>query len=104
MRKTLIATTIASALILSACSSNETQNTAKESAAQVQDMNANNVLFKPSPLQYMAPEFDKFGTKDYEAGFDAGIAQHTAQVQAIANNPEPATFENTLVDYVSFET
>ena len=98
MRKTLIATTIASALILSACSSNETQITSKESAAQVQDMNANNVLFKPSPLQYMAPEFDKFGTKDYEAGFDAGIAQHTAQVQAIANNPEPATFENTLVE------
>ncbi|MEN8635513.1 M3 family metallopeptidase [Pseudoalteromonas distincta] len=98
MRKTLIATTIASALILSACSSNDTQNMAKEGAAQVQDMNANNVLFKPSPLQYMAPEFDKFGTKDYEAGFDAGIAQHTAQVQAIANNPAPATFNNTLVE------
>ncbi|WP_350635049.1 M3 family metallopeptidase [Pseudoalteromonas sp. GW168-MNA-CIBAN-0100] len=97
MRKTLIATTIASALILSACSSNDTQNMAKEGAAQVQDMNANNVLFKPSPLQYMAPEFDKFGTKDYEAAFDAGITQHTAQVQAIANNPAPATFENTLV-------
>ncbi|MBH0046103.1 M3 family metallopeptidase [Pseudoalteromonas sp. NZS11_1] len=97
MRKTLIATTIASALILSACSSNDTQNMAKEGAAQVQDMNANNVLFKPSPLQYMAPEFDKFGTKDYEAAFDAGIAQHTAQVQAIANNPAPATFKNTLV-------
>ncbi|WMS91743.1 M3 family metallopeptidase [Pseudoalteromonas sp. HL-AS1] len=98
MRKTLIATTIASTLILSACSSNDTQNMAKEGAAQVQDMNANNVLFKPSPLQYMAPEFDKFGTKDYEAGFDAGIAQHTAQVQAIANNPAPATFKNTLVE------
>ncbi|MBQ4798147.1 M3 family metallopeptidase [Pseudoalteromonas sp. MMG006] len=98
MRKTLIATTIASALILSACSSNEPTDMAKESAAQVQDMNANNVLFKPSPLQYMAPEFDKFGTKDYEAAFDAGIAQHTAQVQAIANNPAPATFKNTLVE------
>jgi peptidyl-dipeptidase Dcp len=98
MRKTLIATTIASALILSACSTTETKDTAKESAAQVQDMNADNVLFKPSPLQYMAPEFDKFGTKDYEAGFDAGIAQHTAQVQAIANNPAPATFKNTLVE------
>ncbi|MEL0633315.1 M3 family metallopeptidase [Pseudoalteromonas carrageenovora] len=98
MRKTLIATTIASALILSACSSNEPTDMAKESAAQVQDINANNVLFKPSPLQYMAPEFDKFGTKDYEAAFDAGIAQHTAQVQAIANNPAPATFKNTLVE------
>jgi len=97
MRKTLIATTIASALILSACSSDETTKTAEEGAAQVQDMNANNVLSKPSPLQYMAPEFDKFGTKDYEAAFDAGIAQHTAQIEAIANNPKPATFENTLV-------
>ncbi|WP_166109860.1 M3 family metallopeptidase [Pseudoalteromonas sp. Z9A5] len=97
MRKTLIATTIASALILSACSTTETKDTAKESAAQIQDMNADNVLFKPSPLQYMAPEFDKFGTKDYEAAFDAGIAQHTAQVKTIANNPAPATFENTLV-------
>jgi peptidyl-dipeptidase Dcp len=100
MRKTLIATTIASALLLSACSENksETQTMAKESAAQVQDVNASNVLFKPSPLQYMAPEFDKFGTKDYEAVFDAGIAEHTAQIQAIANNPEPATFKNTLVE------
>ncbi|WP_282131228.1 M3 family metallopeptidase [Pseudoalteromonas aliena] len=98
MRKTLIATTIASALLLSACSSDETKNTAKENTAQVQDINANNVLFKPSPLQYMAPEFNKFGTKDYEAAFDAGIAQHTAQIQAIANNSAPATFENTLVE------
>lgn len=98
MRKTLIATTIASTLLLSACSSDETKNTAKEDTAQVQDINANNVLFKPSPLQYMAPEFNKFGTKDYEAVFDAGIAQHTAQIQAIANNSAPATFENTLVE------
>jgi peptidyl-dipeptidase Dcp len=98
MRKTLIATTIASTLLLSACSSDETKNTAKEDTAQVQDINANNVLFKPSPLQYMAPEFNKFGTKDYEAAFDAGIAQHTAQIQAIANNSAPVTFENTLVE------
>ncbi|WP_372759788.1 M3 family metallopeptidase [Pseudoalteromonas sp.] len=98
MRKTLIATTIASVLVLSACTTNDSNNMAKESATQVQNINANNVLFKPSPLQYMAPEFNKFGTKDYEAAFDAGIAQHTAQIQAIANNPAAATFENTLVE------
>ncbi len=38
----------------------------------------------------MAPEFNTFSTKDYEASFDAGIAQHKAQVLAIANNPAPA--------------
>lgn len=98
MRKTLIATTIASVLVLSACTSNDSNNMAKESATQVQNINANNVLFKSSPLQYMAPEFNKFSTKDYEAAFDAGIAQHKAQVLAIANNPAPATFKNTLVE------
>lgn len=98
MRKTLIATTIASALLLSACSSESTKETTQETAAQVQDINASNVLFKPSPLQYMAPEFDKFGTTEYEAAFDAGIAQHNAEILAIANNPAPATFENTLVE------
>ncbi|WP_053980359.1 M3 family metallopeptidase [Marinagarivorans algicola] len=97
MRKTLIATAIASALALSACSSHETQNMVKKGATHVQNLNTKNVLFKPSPLEYMAPEFDKFGTQDYEAVFDAGIAQNKAEIQAIANNPAPATFENTLV-------
>ena len=96
MRKTLIATTIASVLILSACSSEKSENMT-DNATQMQTMNADNVFFKPSPLQYMAPEFDKVSTKDYEAAFDAGIAQHTTEIEAIANNPSPATFENTLV-------
>lgn len=98
MRKTLIATTIASALILSACSSENTQDTAKQTTEQAQGINASNVLLAPSPLQYMAPEFDKFGTNEYEAAFDAGIEQHKAQVLAIANNSAPATFANTLVE------
>ena len=97
MRKTLIATTIASAVLLSACGSQETKQTT-EQASEVQTVAVDNVLMKPSPLQYMAPEFDKFGTKDYEPVFDAGIAQQTAQIATIANNPEPATFANTLVE------
>ena len=97
MRKTLIATTIASALLLSACSSQNDADT-KEQTTQVQTANVDNVLMKPSPLQYMAPEFDKFGTSDYEPAFDAGIAQQKAQITAIANNPAPATFKNTLVE------
>ncbi len=97
MRKSLIASTIASALLLSACSSQQVEDSTDQ-ATQVQTVSVDNVLMKPSPLQYMAPEFDKFGTKDYEPVFDAGIAQQTAQIAAIANNPEPATFKNTLVE------
>ncbi len=98
MHKTLIATTIASALLLSACSSQQADTQAQvDTAAETQTANVTNVLFKPSPLQYMAPEFDKISTKDYEPAFEAGIAQQKAEIAKIANNPEPATFENTLV-------
>ncbi|MAH28725.1 MAG: dipeptidyl carboxypeptidase II [Pseudoalteromonadaceae bacterium] len=98
MRKTLVATTIASVLLLSACSSQQADTqTQVETAAETQTANVENVLFKPSPLQYMAPEFDKISTKDYEPAFEAGIAQQKAEIAKIANNPEPATFENTLV-------
>ena len=65
MRKSLIASTIASVLLLSACSSQQAEDSSAQ-ASQVQTVNIDNVLMKPSPLQYMAPEFDKFGTKDYE--------------------------------------
>ncbi|MGO2374307.1 MAG: M3 family metallopeptidase [Pseudoalteromonas prydzensis] len=97
MRKSLIASTIASVLLLSACSSQQAEDSSAQ-ASQVQTVNIDNVLMKPSPLQYMAPEFDKFGTKDYEPVFDAGIAEQKAQIAAIANNPAPATFKNTLVE------
>ena len=56
-----------------------------------------NVLFHKSPLQDQAPQFDKITVADYEPAFDAGIKQHNAEIDKIANNPEPATFENTLV-------
>ncbi|MGO2366793.1 MAG: M3 family metallopeptidase [Pseudoalteromonas sp.] len=96
MRKSLIASTIASVLLLSACSSQQVEDS-KETASQIQTATAENVLMKPSPLQYMAPEFDKFGTKEYEPVFDAGLAEQKAEILAIADNPAPATFENTLV-------
>ncbi|WP_404340712.1 M3 family metallopeptidase [Pseudoalteromonas mariniglutinosa] len=97
MYKTLIATTIASALLLSACSSDHT-DTDPQSITEAHTASTDNVLMKPSPLQYMAPEFNKFTSKDYEPVFSAGIAQQKAEIAAIANNPEAASFANTLVE------
>ncbi len=49
----------------------------------------------PLPLHY--PQFDKISDSDFAPAFDHGMAGHLKEVQAIANNPEPATFENTII-------
>jgi len=43
------------------------------------------------------PRFDLVQDEAFAAGFDAALADHEAEIDAIANNPDPATFENTVV-------
>ncbi|WLR92268.1 M3 family metallopeptidase [Shinella zoogloeoides] len=43
------------------------------------------------------PRFDLVKDEAFAASFDAALAAHEAEIDAIANNPEPATFENTIV-------
>ncbi len=56
-----------------------------------------NPLMTPSPLPFEAPPFDKIKDADFKPAFDAGMKRQAAEVEAIANNPQPPTFENTLV-------
>ena len=56
-----------------------------------------NPFYVPSPLPLQAPTFDKIKDSDYQPAIEAGMAQQREQVRAIAENPDPPTFENTLV-------
>jgi peptidyl-dipeptidase Dcp len=56
-----------------------------------------NPFYAPSPLPFHAPEFDKIKDSDYQPAIEAGMAEQIKEVDAIANNPEPPTFENTCV-------
>ena len=56
-----------------------------------------NPFYAPSALPFQATPFDKIKDSDYQAAIDAGMAQQLVEVEAIANNPAPPTFENTLV-------
>ncbi|MFZ1203006.1 MAG: M3 family metallopeptidase [Candidatus Acidiferrales bacterium] len=56
-----------------------------------------NPFYAPSTLPFQAPPFDKIKDSDYEPAFDAGMAQQLKEMQAIADNPEAPTFENTFV-------
>ncbi|MGQ3296343.1 MAG: M3 family metallopeptidase, partial [Shinella sp.] len=43
------------------------------------------------------PRFDRVKDEAFAAGFDAALVAHEAEIDGIANNVEPATFENTIV-------
>jgi peptidyl-dipeptidase Dcp len=56
-----------------------------------------NPFYKPSPLPYHAPPFDKIKDSDYQPAIEAGMAQQRKEIRAIADNPALPTFENTIV-------
>ncbi|HEV2325421.1 MAG TPA: peptidyl-dipeptidase Dcp [Terracidiphilus sp.] len=56
-----------------------------------------NPFYSSSTLPFHAPPFNKIKDSDYAPAYEAGMAQELKEVQAIANNPAPPTFENTLV-------
>jgi len=56
-----------------------------------------NPFYAASTLPYQAPPFDKIKDSDYQPAFDAGMAEQRKEIDAIANNSAPPTFENTLV-------
>jgi peptidyl-dipeptidase Dcp len=56
-----------------------------------------NPLLAPSTLPYETIPFDKIKDDDYQPAIDAGMAEQLKEVDAIANNPAPPSFDNTLV-------
>jgi len=56
-----------------------------------------NPLLSASPLPFQAPPFDKIHDGDFAPAFEAGMKEHLADVDKIANDPAPPTFENTIV-------
>ncbi|MBO6198040.1 MAG: hypothetical protein J6N79_00420, partial [Psychrobacter sp.] len=101
MRKSVITTAVAAALLLGACSdkpaasANEAKNAvATQNAAKAE---ATNVLLSKSPLQDQAPQFNLIHTADYAPAFEQGIKAHDAEIAAIVNNKQAASFDNTIL-------
>ena len=58
---------------------------------------ADNPFLHPSTLPYRLPPFDKIKDADYVPAFEAGMRAQREEVGAIALNPQPPTFDNTIV-------
>ena len=102
LRTLVIATTIA----LAACSQQShganttpatTASVAVASTAAPATAMSSNPFFQASTLPFQAPPFDKITDADYQPAIEEGMKRQLAEVQKIADNPEPATFENTYV-------
>jgi peptidyl-dipeptidase Dcp len=65
--------------------------------AAAADFGPSNPFYAASSLPFEAPLFDKIKDGDYQPAIEAGMAQQQAEIQAIADNPEAPTFENTIV-------
>ena len=100
----LRALAIAISLTLAACSQSG-HDTAKSgdhpavaaTAPATAEAPSANPFFVASTLPFQAPPFDKIKESDYQPAIEEGMKQHLAEIEKIADNPEPPTFENTFV-------
>ncbi len=97
--------TLAAALALSAaaCSKTETETTAEtpaeisaDSAAEVA-ANDMNPFFEESDLYFRFPPFDRIKDEHYAPALERGMAEQLAEIEAIANQEETPTLDNTLI-------
>ncbi|HEX7081520.1 MAG TPA: M3 family metallopeptidase [Gammaproteobacteria bacterium] len=56
-----------------------------------------NPFFTESDLPLGYPRFDLIEDRHFAPALDRGMAEHLEEIEAIAGNPAPPTFENTIV-------
>jgi hypothetical protein len=78
-------------LIMAACAPD-----ARESRSDLM-FDETNPFYAPSTLPFEAPDFDAITDDHYKPALLAGMEREMGEIEAIATNPEPPTFENTIV-------
>ncbi len=86
------------ALALGACSPGEPTSDAAGASPASGSPSAkeSNPFFRPSELPLLAPDFRLIAQAHYLPAFNEGMAQQLKQIQAIADNLDPPSIENTL--------
>ncbi|WP_300532323.1 M3 family metallopeptidase [Maricaulis sp.] len=100
MRKLMMITVGASALLAAACTPAEQGDTTQAettTAAATAEAPANVLLAEWDGPYGGVPNFQTAQMSDLTAAVERGMEISLAEIDAIVNNPEPATFENTIV-------
>ncbi|NQX27581.1 M3 family metallopeptidase [Microbacteriaceae bacterium VKM Ac-2854] len=56
-----------------------------------------NPILRPSTLPHGLPDYARIRPEHYAPAFEAALAEHRAEIEAIASSADEPTFENTLV-------
>ncbi|WP_221627098.1 M3 family metallopeptidase [Pontibacter sp. Tf4] len=85
-------------LALASCTTTTTtQQSQQTTTAMEQQKPETNPLLKEWTGPYGGvPAFDKMNLADLKPAMEKAMAMNLAEIEAIANNPQPATFENTI--------
>ncbi|MCK5776892.1 MAG: peptidase M3, partial [Bacteroidales bacterium] len=73
-------------ILMTSCQQNETKEEVRE-----------NPFFTEWDTPFGVPPFDKIKDEDFKPAFEKAIENQNKEIEAIVNNPEPATFKNTVV-------
>jgi peptidyl-dipeptidase Dcp len=89
----------AAVAVLAACSPPKQNKTATTSttAPTTATQATSGPFASESTLPLHAPPFDKIKDSDYAPGFEQGMKEQIAEIDAIANSNDAPTFENTIV-------
>jgi len=93
-RSTLIA---AAGLALAGCATAVPPATTTSAPAASTTLSTPNPFYAASMLPFLAPPFDRIKNSDFQPALEAGMKQQLTEIEAIANQSAPPTFENTLV-------
>lgn len=69
---------------------------ASSATAQTNALPSSNPFSNESTLPFHTAPFDKITDADYRPALEAGMKKQLEEIDLIAENPSPATFENTL--------
>ena len=60
-------------------------------------MQAQNPFFEPFTTPHGTMPFNRIAVEHYEPAIREGMARQNREIDAIINNPQPATFQNTVL-------
>lgn len=98
MNKKLLLPLAAAAIYLSACQSGPKQPE-EPIANQEETVEETNPFFEEWDTPFGVPPFETIKDEHYIPAFEEGMKEQLAEVEAIAQNQEAATFENTIEAY-----
>jgi len=86
-------------LLLIACGESQDVDTDDTDAERpAAEAPAANPLLAESELPYGMPPFDRIESEHFAPALERGMEQHMVEIEAIADNPESPTFDNTIVE------